>query len=301
MESLLRNLTEPFAALTEARASVLLQEHWGIDATSLERLDTERDDSFRVRTTSGDFVLKVAHPSDSVRHIALQTAALQHAGRAGMPVQRVIPTSRGHHSVDADHRVARVLSWLPGDLMRAPADPDRIAAIGSALARLASALRTFDHPGGGRTFAWDLQSFGRLDHPFDGVSERFAALDLAALPHQVIHNDFHPGNLLVDADDPGWVTGILDFGDALFAPRVQDLAVALAYLVPEEGDPGETIGAFVAGYGTVTPLETAEQDALATLVAARLVQRIVLPTLIDGYDPAVAAKTRTLTNLLEHS
>jgi len=301
VESLLRNLTEPFEALTEARASVLLREHWGIDATGLERLETERDDSFRVRGST-DYVLKVAHPSDSRRHLAFQSAALLHAGRSGMPVQRVIPTTLGHPSADADGRVARVLSWLPGDLLDgSEVGPEQVSATGAALARLATALRTFDHPGARRTFAWDLQSFGLLDHPFDEVTQRFEAIDLTALPHQVIHNDFHPGNLLVDAGDPTWVTGILDFGDALYAPRVQDLAVALAYLVPEEGDPGATIGAFVGGYESVGPLERAEHDALATLVAARLVQRIVLPTLIDGHDPHVAAKTRTLTNLLEHS
>lgn len=282
MEHLLRELTEPFDALPEAEALALLAEHWSIDASSLERLDTERDDTFRLRADR-DYVLKVAHPLDSPALIDLQNAAMTVAYEARMPVQHPIggtALTRG--------RTARVLTWLPGGLMRdAQYGLGEIGAAGSALARLALALREFEHPAARRQFAWDLQSFGA-----------YAGIDTAGLPHQVIHNDFHPGNLLVDAGDPRFVTGILDFGDTVYAPRVQDVAVALAYLVDD--DPGPVIAAFVAGYESVTPLLPAEHAALVPLIAARLRQRITLPPLLypDDVDPAHTARlTRILGGL----
>ena len=47
------------------------------------------------------------------------------------------------------------------------------------------------------------------------VFARFAALDLVALPHQVIHNDANEHNVLVGED--GAVTGLIDFGDLVWS------------------------------------------------------------------------------------
>jgi len=288
VEELLGELTAPFDRLDGARVTALLAQRWGIRAESPERLDTERDDTYR----AGDHVLKVAHPLDSAGLIRFQVDAMTAAARAGLPVQRVVPALGGDPVVVVDGRPARVLTWLRGRLLRHSGfGLPEVEKAGRMLARLARALRDVDSPAAHRTFAWDLQSFGRLEHGYD-----VRLPELSGLPHQVIHNDFHPGNLLVDGASEDFVTGILDFGDAVYAPRVQDLAVALAYLVPESGDPEPTVTAFVRGYGDLTP---AELDVLPRLIAARLVQRIVLvPRLDPATDPAFVARlVRTLDNL----
>ncbi|MEE4417602.1 phosphotransferase, partial [Klebsiella pneumoniae] len=51
----------------------------------------------------------------------------------------------------------------------------------------------------------------------------------SSLKTQIIHNDFNLHNILVDPAEPLEIAGIIDFGDMVFAPRVNDLAVALAY------------------------------------------------------------------------
>jgi hydroxylysine kinase len=304
---MLRELTEPFVRVTPAEASGLLREHYGLEATALELLETERDDSFHVTASSGEFVLKVAHPLDDPALVAMQTAAMEHAAAKGIVVQRIVRTLDGQTEAVHDGRIARVITWLDGGLLL-HASPDRaqVTTTGAVLGRLAAALADFDHPGAHRTFAWDLQAFPALrglSHPevTDAVFDTFDALDLAALPHQVVHNDFHPGNVLVDADDPRYVVGVLDFGDAVYGPRILDLGLSLAYLVPETGSPADAIAPFVAGYESANPLLQAERDALRTLIAARLVQRIVLPPLLSGdaVDRALIARmTRTLQNLL---
>src|SRR5690349_10505980 len=106
---LLDGLTEPFEHLDPGVVAAALRDHWGIDAP-LVRLDTERDDTFR----AGDVLIKIAHPSDDPVLIDMQSAALRHVETVdpGIPVQRVIGTS-----VVIGARVARVLSWLDGDLV----------------------------------------------------------------------------------------------------------------------------------------------------------------------------------------
>lgn len=307
MEPLLADLAAPFERMPQAEARALLTELYGVAALSLEPLDTERDDSFRVTTADRDVVLKVAHPADDPQLIDLQVEAMTHVAGAdpALPLQRVIgPITQWRG------RVVRVLTWLPGQLLRdARPDEGQLFACGAALGRLSLALRGFEHPAARRELAWDLQRLPSLrpiarDSLTLGVIahfERVVAPALRELPHQVIHNDFHPGNVLVDPADPRFVVGVLDFGDVVHTARVCDLGVALAYLLPTEGPAMAAVQPFVDGYESVVPLLDAERVLLPDLVAARLVERIVLTTMLaPGHDAhySVEPNTRLLRNLL---
>ncbi|MBQ0818729.1 phosphotransferase, partial [Microvirga sp. HBU67558] len=55
--------------------------------------------------------------------------------------------------------------------------------------------------------------------------DRFEQFVLPAMPNlrtQVIHNDLNPHNVLVAERDHDHVTGVIDFGDAVLAPLVND-------------------------------------------------------------------------------
>ncbi|MEP6482595.1 MAG: phosphotransferase [Rhodoglobus sp.] len=289
MESLLQELAEPFERMTRAAASALLLESYGLTALATDRLDTERDDSFRVETTDGTVVLKVANPADDPAVVDLQSAAMAHAATADptLPLQHLLPTRDGAPSTIADGRIARVLSWLDGEplLDRMPPTPAQLHALGAALARLGRALAGFEHPAAHRALAWDLQHTASLRQHTDdrlvlGVIDDFEARiapALDALPHQVVHNDFHPGNLLMSG---GELVGILDFGDTVYTARVCDLGVALGYLVPEEGPAWSAAETFIAGYESEVQLLPAERDLLPGLAAARLAMRVVIPGIV---------------------
>jgi len=274
---LVSDLVAPFDRMTPAEATALLEEHFGVAAAGLERLDTERDDSFKVTLDDGYGVLKVAHPGDDPEVIAMQLAAMTHAGAHGLPVPRVLGGP-----VTVGGRIARLISWLPGALAREHSPTaEQLVAAGAVLGRLSAALRSFEHPAAHRALAWDLQHVGSLPEtpPTESVIERFrhvVAPALAELPHQVIHNDFHPGNLLVDPAHPDYVVGILDFGDVVHTARVCDLGVALAYLSPGAGTVIESARPFIAGFGSVTPLLDEEKRLIPDLVAGRLVQQMIL-------------------------
>jgi hydroxylysine kinase len=280
---LVGDLVAPFARMTPAEATTLLAEHFGVMAARLERLDTERDDSFRVETAAGETVLlKIAHPDDDPEVIAMQLAAMRHVGAAGLPVQRVLAGPVTVAGAAGGGRVARLLSWLPGTLAREHApNAEQLVAAGRMLGLLSGALADFGHPGASRGLAWDLQHVGSLPptEATAAVIERFRRVvgpALAELPHQVIHNDFHPGNLLVDPTHPDYIVGILDFGDMVHSARVCDLGVALAYLSPGSGTVLEASRPFVAGFHAVTPLLDTEKALIPDLVAGRLVQRMLL-------------------------
>jgi hydroxylysine kinase len=293
MEAALRDLVEPFGRMGAAEVSALLASEYGVAAVSLTLLDTERDDSYRVITVDGEFVLKVAHPADDPTVIDLQVAAVVHASAAGLPVPTVLPAVSGALSTRWNGRSARLYSWLDGSLLRSVSPTAaHLFSCGAMLGALSAALADFEHPAADRVIAWDLAHLDVLaplavDPLTGGVLARFArdvAPELAGLPRQVIHNDFHTGNVLVEVAAPSFVVGILDFGDTVHTARVCDLGVSLAYLLPAHGPMWPAVQPFIDGYESVVPLLPEERELLPDLVAARLVQRILINTALDPED-----------------
>ena len=286
---MLSELAGQFDRMPPAEASALLSEHYGVTAVELERLDTERDDSFRVTTADGYLVLKVAHPADDPLVIDLQTTAMRRAADHGLPTQRLVPTLLGAETAVVDGRIARVFDWLNGDLL-AETTPDQaqLFAMGAELGRLSRALAELEHPASHRVLAWDLQrTAGLRQYTTDPIMtevidrfERVVAPALRRLPQQVIHNDFHPGNLLVNSVSARFVVGILDFGDVVHTARICDLGVTLAYLIPEQGDVWGAAEHVIGGFESILPLLPAERDLLPDLLAARLVMRSVIPNIV---------------------
>jgi Ser/Thr protein kinase RdoA (MazF antagonist) len=92
---------------------------------------------------------------------------------------------------------------------------------------------------------------------------------LDATRHQVIHQDAHSGNVLVDPNDPGRVTGLIDFGDMLYGPVIADLAIVPDRTEQREGDLLDVICNAAVGFDAAFPLEEGEIDLLFDVICAR--------------------------------
>lgn len=296
-------LTAPPAPVATDWAADLLQRLYGMQG-ALKPLTGERDANFLLEPVSSSnggarCMLKLSHPDEDPVVADFQTQALLHVARTdpGLPVQRLLPDRHGAPSVQIEDaegraRVARVFSYLEGMPMpQAPRSAAQRSSVARMLARLDRALAGLDHPAATRELPWDIQRADRvrplLVHVADPARRALAeaALDgfaqrtqprLAALRHQPIHNDFNLYNLLVDPADPARVSGILDFGDMVHAPLVDDLAVAASYHIDEQGDALATIARFAADYHAVSPLMEAETFVLLDLVRARLAMVVAI-------------------------
>jgi 4-aminobutyrate aminotransferase-like enzyme/murein DD-endopeptidase MepM/ murein hydrolase activator NlpD len=108
------------------------------------------------------------------------------------------------------------------------------------------------------------------------VFRRDVEPSLASLPCAVVHADANDHNVLVErprSHPPGpalRVTGIIDFGDLMEAPRVTEPAVAAAYALLGTHDPLRAAAAVASGYHEALPLTEAELDVLWGVVLARL-------------------------------
>ena len=164
-------------AVPETHAQRLAAEHYGLIA-AVHRLDSERDQNFRLRTLDGrEFVLKIANPAEDRAVTNLQTEALLHLAAAdpGLPVPRIFPARNGMTELDiafddGSTRVVRLLSFLAGTPMHAvEASAALRRSLGRCAASLARGLRDFSHGGANHKLLWDLQHAAELRPLIDAV------------------------------------------------------------------------------------------------------------------------------------
>jgi hydroxylysine kinase len=286
------------SAIPESLAQKLAAEHYDLPATA-HRLDSERDQNFRLRTPDGrDYVLKIANPAEDRAVTNLQTEALTHLAAAdpNLPIPRVFPARNGAQELDIGFddgsiRVVRLLSFMAGTPMHAVEASTALRRdLGQCAARLARGLRDFSHPAANHKLLWDLQHAADLRPLIDAVApdrrglveqfldgfETHVSPILPDLPRQPVHNDLNPHNIVVDAANNERVSGIIDFGDLTSTARVNDLAITAAYQVADSDDPLAPARELIAAYHAVTPLNAAEFDVVFDLIATRMVMTIVI-------------------------
>lgn len=292
-------LTTDRPALPETRVAELLLQHYGLEG-ELEPEDSERDQNFRVRSTSGfSCILKIANAAEAEAITDFQIAALLHledSPVAGL-VPRVVRTTDGSTRLrepaeDGGVHTVRVLSWLPGILLRPDAlNRKALYRMGSALAALGKSLADFEHPASDYPLLWDIKQAAGLRGLLDTVGdpalrdvleERLETFSSAVRPRltdlrwQVIHNDLNPGNVLFREDDHDEIAGIIDFGDMMRSPLVIDVAVGCAYLCRRDDGSLADMLEFLRGYNAVVPLTQDEFELLPHLVTIRNVTTIVI-------------------------
>jgi len=298
-------------AFPAERVAVELRRLYGLSG-QLTRIPTEKDDTFRLATAGGPFLVKIAPASESAHIVNLQSAVMLHLEESAdpIPTQRLI---RGVHGQtestvvddDGNERILRVLSYLEGSLLAA-AQPtsEQFAGVGAMLGRLDRALGDFTHPDDSRLLIWDLKNFSHMRPLLEWVSDRddasmatwifdqfdaHVATRVGGLDTQMIHGDFSPFNVVVDPASEEFVTGIIDFGDVVRSPIVFELSVAVANQIgADERRPWATALDIVRGYHRERPLAAEEVSLLAITGPARLLLR----ALIFGWRAALHPDSR---------
>jgi 4-aminobutyrate aminotransferase-like enzyme/Ser/Thr protein kinase RdoA (MazF antagonist) len=290
----------------QRRAEIGLQEAleavrslFDLDGT-LTVLPGERDQNFLL--TAHDekrYVVKVSSPEepDPILRFETEMMVTLSAETEGLVPGVRAATSGEHLSEFEDaqgntHRI-RIVDFLPGTLL-ANARPRSEALLydfGTRVAELDSALGSYSyHPPARFNFDWALGSAGSvmercldlftgerrtlIENAHRAFDER--GHDFLGLGSQIIHGDINDHNVLVSDPDgtKRYVTGFIDFGDAHSAPRVFDLAIAVAYATLGVPDPVTAAANIVRGFNDTTPLLESEIDVIFTLARARLGQSV---------------------------
>jgi hydroxylysine kinase len=290
-------LTSDKPVVSEDDAARFLHSRYGIEGI-LSSLSSERDCNFLLRAADAAYVLKFTNSAEQRIVTNFQTQALLHiAGKdPSLPVPKIIPDLDGVNECLFDCSgatiVARVLSFLEGTPLHStePSGP-LMTSLGQTLARLDHALVDYTHPASRRDLLWDISRTAELrKHAvhIPEIEERHRVLKfldffgesilprLGRMRAQVIHNDMNPHNIVVSPPHHADVSGIIDFGDMLFAPMINELATALSYQLTTTSRPFDFVRQFLAAYHAELPLVEEEIELLPDLIAARLVLTITI-------------------------
>ncbi len=281
------------AAATWVEAGDILKRRYGLEG-NIQPLSSERDANFRVDAADGCYLLKITNPAEDPKVTELQSCALRHleVSAPTLPVPRIVETREGQdHAFEmlADQlHVVRLMSYLPGVPLGMVAGSARMrSAVGRALGELDAGLRGFQHPAADHDLLWNVSNALRVRRLIPCVQderrraiaekalddfEQHAVRRIPTLRTQVIHNDFNPHNILVAEESSAVrITGIIDFGDIIRAPLVNDVSTAIAYQDYEMHSPFEIAADVVAAYHERFPLMPEELDVIFDLVRARQV------------------------------
>ena len=279
----------------------LVEDLYGVKG-DLARQNAERDLSFKLQSKDGKaYVLKIANAADAAGIIEMQHEALAHIARmdSNFPVPEIISSINGQpfewiSDAAGNRHVMRLLTFLPGEVLMdvgTNKSSHTYYNLGATMARMDLALRNFFHvEANNNRHLWDLARCYQLKadthyiadpdtrHLCDDILDRAEADVLPRLTytrHQVIHQDAHTGNVLVNPEDHTEVTGIIDFGDMLYGSIICELVpVADTYL--EDDDPLQILCDVCAGFDSIIPLEENEIDLVYDMALIRVVLNIVI-------------------------
>lgn len=273
---------------------------WGLETASVEPLvGGTANENFLVAHRGIRYFLRCRSPRyTDADQIAFDHALMRHLGTAGVRGPNPIPTPAGDTCVRLDDRVYELHLYHDG---RPPVWESfyDLSQAAIALRRFHEATATFCPPAP-KTWPRDdaperiRRGLAELNEHVCDPAQRlvlatleewteYVELELSdsaywALPCQVIHGDFHPGNVTIGEGG----VAIFDLDCASYQPRARDLADAILYFCARRDGPfdastivrltrechlePERNAAFLDAYGSIGEDELA---ALPWLVAAR--------------------------------
>lgn len=289
---------------TTEQAAEIAGQNFAVFGTAKE-LDGEGDQNFLIESPGENVVLKISGPHISQELLEFENQALRLAQAItdfDSPVllksienQVIIPVANGH-AEDGPTYLVRCISFVPGTPLAkfSPHSVELLAALGRSLALLTMSLSKLNgNPTAKRDLHWDLarspaivrESIPMIDDAkrssllhkllanYDAVAER-----VDSLPKGVIHNDANDYNWLIDVPDgtDTAVIGLIDFGDAVFSTKLNDLAICAAYLMLDKQNVVDALCAVARGYHEIKPLDDVETSVLFPLSCMRLAQSVCI-------------------------
>lgn len=282
-----------------------------ISAVQEFRRGSRRSPKLLIKCERGLFILKRLAPGrDDPARLAFAHEVQAILARAAFPLPTLIPTRTGETLLSLRGRRYELFECVRGE----PYDqsPQATFEAGATLARFHTILErdrpTREPPRGGYhrmpavcpDLAFIPHRLGdesllpltdRLREIYLQSADRADAAGLPTWPEQVIHGDWHPGNLLFRGQS---IASVIDYDTARLQPRAIDLANAvLQFSLTRTGnDPrhwphapdGVRVKRLIQGYDSQasSALSTDELSALPWLMIEAMIAEAAIPIAVTG-------------------
>ena len=267
-----------------------IQKQFADKITRLEKLVGYSNINYRLETSENKYIFKTYLFSDEqLDLIEAENEVLLSLQKKGFhnfptPITFVDGSLVKVLVLDGEQRICRTLSFLDGEFLGDVSHtPELIYSLGRFLAEMDIHLMELDsYVLRSQKSDWDLQYFNLNkkfmadipdEHNKNIVRYFFRQFDeqvtplLSELRTSVIHGDANEWNILTKDNR---ISGLIDFGDLCYSPLINELAIALTYVIYDKEDPLKWAEILVRSYNQTLPLEETELYILYYLIAARL-------------------------------
>eukprot|EP00927_Polykrikos_kofoidii_P023530 TRINITY_DN2164_c0_g2_i1.p1 TRINITY_DN2164_c0_g2~~TRINITY_DN2164_c0_g2_i1.p1 ORF type:complete len:378 (+),score=60.08 TRINITY_DN2164_c0_g2_i1:72-1205(+) len=303
--------------LAKENALALIDDLFGFELVKdkVKQLESYEDVNLYLRTVDGSQYIFKTHngvESDKRDFLVGTNELLLHLREHGIVAPYPVNNKSGEwlstvslplRSGEPKTHAVRLLEYVEGEMLNAhEVTPELMLSAGAYLGSLDKVLDKFDHEGFHRLHAWDLRQTSMLASFYKYLDEQWR-LDLVQgvvsdFENQILpvssefrmglcQGDFNDANIIVARGEDGKVgpTGVIDFGDSVHTWRVNDLAIAMAYVMiclsnPENKRAGfEEFGQvdslvaaahFLVGFESIYPLLPTERAMVWKLASCRL-------------------------------
>ncbi|MDB4264499.1 aminotransferase class III-fold pyridoxal phosphate-dependent enzyme [bacterium] len=263
----------------------ILNTYYNITEPIINKLEGYISTNFKIEAKGEIYVLKVYDNSAEILElITAENKILLALKDENVHCSEIIANNSGDYNSITGKYIYRLLTFVSGTfLAESKHTATLMKSFGRTLADIDHSLFNLNIAAiKAKQIEWDLQHFQKnwkylSDIP--DASDR-SLVDYFCLQfnehvlplhyefrQSIIHNDANDWNVLVQNDA---ITGIIDFGDMCYSWLINELAVALTYVLMDKENPLEIASQIIKAYHTKLPLQEKEVDALYYLIAARL-------------------------------
>lgn len=276
-------------SIEKHQISKWLKGFYGLDATVESQMDGYGSINYKIASKTRCYVLKIYEYSDTAHQVLKDENDLLFALSAHLEIEVSIPVYSFQLQdlviVDEEQLILRLLSFVEGKFWaESEIGYGHIKSLGYNLAVIDKLLaQKYKAHIAAKKMDWDPLRMAILDSKlhyikdlslrnhiryFLGQINLLWSKRLILLPQQLIYNDAHEWNLLVNKQE---LCGLIDLGDMIHSCRINELAVAAAYLVmnDQNDDPIKVVGHLVKAYHEENALLMEELEALYYLVVGR--------------------------------
>ena len=260
---------------------------------SLTLLNSERDRNFLlILNKKKKYVLKISNTEESKSLLNLQDYVIDRLGKR-LSLKKYIP-KKIHSSIkvylDLKKRkcFVRILTYLDGKMYASVKKNSYLEkSLGLLLGNLSKELQNLIQPSALRKFEWDPSNIRWISKDlkfFKGKNKaiiiknlkehnQFVFKNIDNLRFSLTHGDANNYNLVVNKNH---VSGLLDYGDMIYAPTINDLAISLSYALMNNDNIYESLKDIIISYHKIFNINFDEIFSLMTLVKARLTITVVM-------------------------
>ena len=267
-----------------------------------------------ISSEQGKFLLKRRpRGKDDLYRVAFTHAVQTHLAAKGFPVSALVPTRDEKNTIlQLNNHIYEFFRFVSGVRYDGSAEATieagrQLAQLHRHLAEFASEwkpLRASFHdssPVRRHLKTTGTKKSGRPDRKLEGVAEALMTLYNASgvavnelgfdsWAEQVVHGDWHPGNMLFSGHR---LAAVFDFDSTKLAPKVTDLANGMVQfsIVGARPNPADwpdyldqaKLVQFLSGYREVVRLEKNELRSLLDLMIETMIAEAILPIAATGF------------------